>query len=460
MIRLYNTLTRKIEDFHPIKNGEVGLYTCGPTVYHYAHIGNLRTYIFEDILRRVLEMEGLQVNHVMNITDVGHLTNDEIDSGEDKLEKGAAREGKTPWEVAEFYTKAFFRDSEKLNIEEPSVVAPATKYIPEQIKLIEKLFEKGYAYETQQAVYFDVSKFSEYTKLSGQKLEDKSVAARDEVVEDKEKNHPADFALWFKRVGKFEYHSMHWDSPWGDGFPGWHIECSAISTKFLGQPFDIHTGGVDHIGTHHTNEIAQSEGAYGKTLANFWVHGEHLLITGDKMAKSGENFLTLETLTSKGFDPLSFRYLILTAHYRTKLNFSWESLTAAQTAYHNLLERVVSYPEPSEVNIEYMAQFEEALENDLNTSAALAVVWEMVKSGIEDDVKVATLVKMDRVLGLRLFEQEEVKVPEEIEKLKNDRDEARERQDFAKADELRNELEKKGWEVKDTANGARLYRSN
>lgn len=460
MVRLYNTLTRKIEDFRPIEDGKVGLYTCGPTVYHYAHIGNLRTYIFEDILRRTLEMEGLQVNHVMNITDVGHLTNDEIDSGEDKLEKGAKREGKTPWEVAEFYTRAFFADAEKLNIKSPSVVAPATEYIKEQIDLIEKLFKKGYAYETSQAVYYDVSKFAEYGKLSGQKLADKETAVRDEVVEDQEKRNSADFALWFKRVGKFANHVMHWDSPWGDGFPGWHIECSAISTKFLGQPFDIHTGGVDHIGTHHTNEIAQSEGAYDKPLANFWVHGEHLLTLGDKMAKSGENFLTQQTLVDKEFDPLAFRYLILTAHYRTKLNFSWESLAAAQTAYRNLLERVASYPEPSEAHTEYMARFEEAMEDDLNTPTALAVVWEMVKSGIEDDVKAATLQKMDRILGLRLFEQEEAKVPEEVEKLKIEREKARQEKDFAKADELREQIENLGWLVKDTIDGTTLMKGS
>ena len=458
MLRIYNTLTRKIEEFKPLQDNKVGLYTCGPTVYHYAHIGNLRTYIFEDVLRRVLEMDGYEVQHVMNITDVGHLTNDEIDSGEDKLEKGATREGKSVWEVAKFYTEAFWADIDLLNIERPKVVAPATEYIPEQIKLIEELFAKGYAYETSQAVYFDVTKFADYTKLSGQKLSEKMPGVRDAVVEDPEKKHPADFALWFKLVGKFEHHVMHWPSPWGEGFPGWHIECSAISTHFLGQPFDIHTGGVDHIGVHHTNEIAQSEAAYGKPLARVWVHGEHLLIREEKMAKSGENFLTVQTLIGKGFDPLDFRYLMLTAHYRTKVSFSWESLAAARTARLNLLERVGSYPEPGEVNIEYMARFEDLVNDDLNMPGGVAVTWEMVKSGIEPEVKAGTLLRMDRVLGLRLFEQPKVEVPEEVERLKSEREKAREAKDFARSDALRGELEKLGWEVKDTAEGSRLVK--
>jgi cysteinyl-tRNA synthetase len=457
MFRIYNTLTRKIEDFKPHKGNMVGLYTCGPTVYNYAHIGNLRTYIFEDLMRRVLELDGYDVCHVMNITDVGHLTSD-ADEGEDKLEKGAVREGKSVWDVARFFTKAFFVDLERLNIEKPGIIALATEYVKEQIALIEKLFSNGYAYETSQAVYFDVTKFSDYTKLSGQKLSEKITGARDEVVEDSEKRYPADFVLWFKLIGKFERHSMYWPSPWGRGFPGWHIECSAISTKFLGQPFDIHAGGVDHIGVHHTNEIAQSEAAYGKPLASFWVHGEHLLISGEKMSKSSDDFLTLDRLVTKGFDPLDFRYLMLTAHYRTQQSFSWESLQAARNARLNLLDRSASYQNFGNLNIEYQARFEDFVNDDLNLPEALAVVWEMVKSSILPDMKAATLVRMDRILGLRLFEQAEVKIPDEVGKLKDDREKARAVKDFVKADKLREDINRMGWLVIDTSDGARLIK--
>ena len=317
MLKLYNTLTCKKEIFKPLRKDRVGLYTCGPTVYNYAHIGNLRTYVFEDILRRTLEYAGFKVRHVMNITDVGHLVSD-ADEGEDKLEKGARREGKSVWDITKFYTDAFLKDIEKLNIKKANYILPATKYIKEQIKIIEVLFKKGYAYETPQAVYFNVSKFKNYTKLSRQKLSQKITGAREEVVVDTQKRNPYDFALWFKVVGRFEHHTMRWPSPWGIGFPGWHIECSAISSSKLGQPFDIHTGAVDHINVHHTNEIAQSEVAFGKPLAKIWMHGEFLLIDSSKMAKSRDNFFTLETTINKGFTPLAFRYLVLNAHYRSK----------------------------------------------------------------------------------------------------------------------------------------------
>ena len=283
-LKLYNTLTRKKEIFTPLKKGKAGLYTCGPTVYNHQHLGNYRTYIFEDVLKRVLERAGYRVKHVMNITDVGHLTSD-ADTGEDKLEKGAAREGKTVWDVAHFYTDAFLRDIDTLNIARADTLVPATGEIPAQITIINELFKKGYAYQTEHAIYFDVSKFRDYTRLSRQKLEDKKTAVRSEVVEDLEKRHSVDFALWFFTVGKYKDHVMRWPSVWGEGFPGWHIECSAISTKYLGQPFDIHAGGIDHIPVHHTNEIAQSEGAYDKPLAHYWVHGEFLLIDEQKMAK-------------------------------------------------------------------------------------------------------------------------------------------------------------------------------
>lgn len=300
MIKLFNTLSRKKDDLKPIHSDWVGLYTCGPTVYNFAHIGNLRTYIFEDILERMLRYNGYTVKRVMNITDVGHLTGDS-DAGNDKLDTAAREQKKSVEELAKFYTDAFLDDLKKLNILVPDILAPATHFIPDQIALIEKLFEKGFAYDTPTAVYFDVSKFKDYGKLSGQSLAEKMTGARGEVVVDAEKHNPADFALWFKLVGKFEHHLLHWPSPWGEGFPGWHIECSAISRHFLSQPFDIHTGGVDHIGTHHENEIAQSEAAFGVPLANIWVHGEHLLVNDGKMAKSEGNFLTLAELKKKVF---------------------------------------------------------------------------------------------------------------------------------------------------------------
>src|SRR3989344_849787 len=306
MLRLYDTYKKALAEFKPIKDKKVGLYTCGPTVYWYAPLGNLRKFIFDDILRRTLLFLDYKVKHVMNITDVGHLSLDE-----DRLEKAAKREKKSTWEIAKFYTKTFLDDIKRSNILTPEKLPAATKHIKEMIEVIAELEKKGFTYNTEQAVYFDTAKFPKYEKLAGQKIEDKRVAAREEVVPDENKKKPADFALWFKTVGRFAKHEMRWDSPWGEGFPGWHIECSAISRKYLGQPFDIHTGGVDHIPIHHPNEIAQSEGAYGKPLANFWLHGEYLLMNAAKMAKSERNFLTLSDLTEKGFSPLAFRYLVL-----------------------------------------------------------------------------------------------------------------------------------------------------
>ncbi|MDP3995626.1 MAG: cysteine--tRNA ligase, partial [bacterium] len=376
-MKLYNTLSRKKQTFTPLKKGRVSLYTCGPTVYHYSHIGNLRSYIFADTLERSLASEGYKVKRVMNITDVGHLTGDS-DAGQDKLEAAAARSKKTVWDVARFYTKAFFDDCAQLNIKKPKKTVRATDAIPAQIKLITQLFKKGYAYETKQAVYFDISKFKSYGKLSGQSLEQKLVAARSEVVEDPDKKHPADFSLWFKRVGAHRDHAMHWKSPWGDGFPGWHIECSAISSKYLGQPFDIHTGGVDHIGTHHENEIAQSEAATGKPLAKVWMHNEFLVVDKRKMAKSSGSFVTLKDAQDKGFEPLSLRYLALTAHYRSLLHFSWDSLGAAQNALHNLLDEISrERPQKKGKSADlYIKKFKSHISNDLDTPQALALVWE------------------------------------------------------------------------------------
>ncbi|OGZ95476.1 MAG: cysteine--tRNA ligase [Candidatus Sungbacteria bacterium RIFCSPHIGHO2_01_FULL_50_25] len=467
MIRLYNTLTRKIEDFKPIRKGRVGLYTCGPTVYNFAHIGNLRTYIFEDILRRTLEYSGYNVTHVMNITDVGHLTSD-ADAGEDKLEKGAKREGKTVWDIARFYTRAFLKDIRALNIKRAQNIVPATSAIREQIAVIKKLFAGGFAYETPEAVYFDVSKFRNYTKLSRQRLEEKKAGARAEVIEDPGKKHPQDFALWFKRVGKFKNHVMHWNSPWGDGFPGWHIECSAISTSRLGQPFDIHTGGVDHIAVHHTNEIAQSEGAFKKPLARFWMHGEFLLVADSKMAKSAGTFLTLQELEKKGFNPLAFRYLVLTSHYRSKLNFTWESLRAAEHS----LERVRSFiktllserKKPKHpVSLEkYRSQFDDALKSDLQTPQALSVLWKIIsdyntQSESFDAKKIlALLYDFDQVLGLHFTAIKKDAIPETIRDMAMKREVARRNKDWDKADKFRAKIETAGFVIFDTPDGSKL----
>ncbi|MBP5093143.1 MAG: cysteine--tRNA ligase, partial [Abditibacteriota bacterium] len=339
-VTLYNTLTRKKEEFKPLCEGQAGMYTCGPTVYNYAHIGNLRSYIFADILRRTLRYGGYDVKQVMNVTDVGHLTSDG-DGGDDKLDAQAKKSGESIWDIARYYEKIFFEDLDKLNIEQPAVKCRATEHIDDMIALVQKLWDKGYAYETAQAVYYDISKFPTYTQLSRQNLEDKLTAVRDEVNEDPEKKHSADFALWFKRVGRFANHIMHWDSPWGDGFPGWHAECSAMSMKYLGDTLDIHTGGEDHIWVHHPNEIAQSEGATGKKFVNYWLHGAFLVVDGaSKMSKSSGNFLRVQTLIDEGYDPLAYRFMCFSAHYRAKLKFSWESLDSAASAYNNLKDFV------------------------------------------------------------------------------------------------------------------------
>lgn len=474
-LRLYNYLKRKKELFRPLKKGRVGLYTCGPTVYNYQHIGNYRTYIFEDILRRTLEYSGYHVRHIMNVTDVGHLT-DDADTGEDKLEIGARRERKTVWDIAKFYANDFFKNLEKLNVERPRVIAPATKYIQKQISLIQRLFRKGYAYETSSAVYFSVSKFKSYGRYSRQPLEYLLTGARGEIVIDKEKRHPADFALWFKRVGKFKDHVMRWNSPWGAGFPGWHIECSAISSHNLGQPFDIHTGGVDHIFPHHTNEIAQSEAAYGKPLARYWLEGEHLLADGKKMAKSLGNFYTLRDLEVKNFDPMDFRYLVISAGYRTQLNFTWKSLEGARErlrAITGTLERLRRGPfvSVSEYGKEAAAKikkvkisFREAISDDLNMPKALAVLGELLRyanTALDErklsrqaakDILAATY-GLDRVLGLNLKKQSNAAIPLSVRKLTELRETARKREVWQEADKLRERIKVAGWEVEDTSAG-------
>ncbi|OHA12953.1 MAG: cysteine--tRNA ligase [Candidatus Tagabacteria bacterium RIFCSPLOWO2_01_FULL_39_11] len=467
VIYLHNQLTKKKEPFKPIKKGGVGLYTCGPTVYNFAHIGNLRTYIFEDVLRRVLEYNGFKIKHVMNITDVGHLTSD-ADTGEDKLEKMAKIEKKSVWDIAGFYTKQFLKDINLLNVKKADILSPATKNIEEQITIIKRLFKNRFVYETRSAVYFDVSKFKNYTKLSQQKLSEKISGAREEVVVDVEKKNPQDFVLWFKLAGRFEHHIMRWDSPWGKGFPGWHIECSAISRKYLGQPFDIHTGGVDHINIHHTNEIAQSEGAYGKPLANFWVHGEFLLIDGARMGKSEGNFITLKKLIEKGYEPPAFRYLVLTSHYRSKLNFTWGSLTASQNALNHLREflqdaKNKNYPRFAKTGKSKIKnikeKFKKIINDDLNTPEALALMWGIVKDEkIDNNDKKLLILEFDKVFGLDLGKIKPIKIPKEVKNLVKEREKLRGEKKWREADEIRQEIQKKGWIMEDMDAGYVLRR--
>ncbi|MCX6740357.1 MAG: cysteine--tRNA ligase [Candidatus Parcubacteria bacterium] len=450
-MKLYNTLTRTIEEFKPIKDKKVGLYTCGPTVYNFAHIGNLRTYIFEDILKRVLQYNGYKVKHVMNITDVGHLTGDR-DMGEDKQEKAAQKEGKTAWEIADFYTQAFKKDLADLNIIEPDIWCKATDNIPEQIDLIEKLEAKGYTYKISDGIYFDTSKFQDYTKLSHQKLADLQEGARVEVNE--EKRNPTDFALW-KFSPKDAKRQMEWDSPWGIGFPGWHIECSAMSMKFLGRELDIHCGGVDHIAVHHTNEIAQSEAATGKKFFNYWIHGEFLNIAGGKkMAKSADNFLTLENVFIKqGINPLAYRYASFLTHYRKPMEYNEEGVQAALNAMGNLIKQVIGLGKKvGEINIDYKNKFLEVLNDDLNMPQAIAVVQKMLKSDLSDADKLATILDFDKVLGLGLdkVKKEQIEIPKEVQELVKEREEARKNKDWGKSDELRDKIWKLGYLIEDT----------
>lgn len=451
-IRLYNTASRSVEVFKPLNPGKVGLYTCGPTVYDYAHIGNLRTYIFEDILRRVLEFNDFGVVHVMNVTDVGHLTSD-ADEGQDKMEKGAKRTGKTVWDIAKYYQEQFFSDLAELNIMEPSKIVKATDEIEAQQELIQQLIDKGYAYQTKEAVYFEVSKFPEYWQFSGQKMDQKQTAVRSEVREDPDKRHPADFALWLFTVGEHAHHTMRWSSPWGEGFPGWHIECSAISMKYLGEEFDIHTGGVDHIGTHHPNEIAQSQAATGKQFAKYWLHGEFLNISGDKMSKSKDNFYRLQTIKDQGFNPLDYRYFCLTAHYRSVLDFDWDRLQAAAATYRNLKREVGRWGQAGQPDQQFIGRFHQAINDDLDMPTALTIMWELVNSDISFDAKRATMNMFDTVLGLELADYTFAELTAEEEQLIELRQQARQNKDWALADQLRDELLDKGVEVKDTPQG-------
>jgi len=458
----YNTLTRQKEEFNSIKPGEVGLYTCGPTVYNYAHIGNLRTYIFEDILKRVLIYNGYHVKHVMNITDVGHLSGDR-DMGEDKMEQGAAREGKSAWDIADYYTQAFKKDIARLNILNPDIWVKATDTLPEQIALVKALEEIGYTYRTADGIYFDTSKFKDYTKLSHQDLEALQEGAR--VERNPEKRNPTDFALW-KISPKDSKRQMEWDSPWGVGFPGWHLECSAMSMKFLGDQLDIHCGGTDHIDVHHTNEIAQSEAATGKRFFNFWMHGAFLIIAGGKkMAKSTENFLTLENaFLNNDINPLSYRFASFLTHYRKPMEFSDEGIEAARNGLLHLQNQVrqvvaAGIGGDKAVSTEYKNKFLGAVNDDLNMPRALAVIQEMLKSSISDTVKLTTILDFDRVLGLNLDQlDQERALPEAVQNRVEARIRARESKDFATSDRLRAEIEAMGYLVQDTKDGMKIIK--
>src|SRR5260221_507515 len=462
-MKLYNSLSKKKEEFKPISSPNVGMYTCGITAYDYAHIGHGRKYTMDDILRRILTTLGYKVNHVQNVTDVGHLVSDS-DEGEDKLEKGAKKVGKTVWEVAEFFTKDFYDQMDKLNILRPNIICKATDNIPEQIELIKKIIANGYGYDTPEAVYFDTAKFKDYGKIFGQNLKDKKVAVRETVQEGKYKKNPADFGLWFKRVGRFENHTMHWESPWGDGFPGWHIECSAMSIKYLGEQFDIHTGGEDHLPVHHPNEIAQSEPATEKhPFVKYWIHYSHLTVEGVKMSKSLGNYYTVEDVIKKGFDPIALRYFYLGAHYKKHLNFTFEALEGAQNALNKLRIQVQSLKSQGDRNSlseEKLAQvdnfrkdFLEAVSDDLNTPEALAVVWGVLKSNIPSSDKYDLIISFDEVLGLNLGQVSETisKVPNNVKLLMNKREEFRKVGNFKEADKIRDELTKMGYTVTDAA---------
>ncbi|GIW63250.1 MAG: cysteine--tRNA ligase [Patescibacteria group bacterium] len=468
-LKIYNTLSRKIEEIYPLTDNRITLYSCGPTVYDYTHLGHIRTYINNDILKRTLEYLGYKVIHTMNITDVGHLT-DDADFGEDKLEKGAEKHNKTVWEVAEYFTNYFFYTIKQVNIKQPSIICKATEHINQMIDLIKKLEEKGYTYQTSQAVYFDIRKFKDYGKLSGQSLEEKLSAVREEVVLDPEKKHPADFALWFKRTGRFANHTMHWPSPWGDGFPGWHIECSAMSMHYLGETIDIHTGGEDHIPVHHENEIAQSEAATGKPFVRFWVHYAFLLVNGEKMSKSKQNFYTIDDILKQGFHPLALRLHFLSGHYRQQFNFTFKALKATENSYKTLLRKVeelkfintyLKPDNPSKKDYNLIKKFEqniiEVLSNDLNTPKALAKFWNLIDlETLNPRLKLELILRLDQILGLRLESIKPVNLTEDLKKLIIERESFKGKKQFDKADNIREMLNDKGFEVKDTKLGTIL----
>ena len=454
-IYFYNTLTRKKELFKPIDEREIRMYSCGPTVYKDATIGNMRTNTFQDVLRRVLKYNGYKLKHAMNITDVGHLVSDG-DEGEDKMLKTAREENKSPLEIAQYYTKLFFEDLKLLNIETPEIVCKATEHIKEMLEYVEKLVNNGYAYETSTAIYFDISKLDKYPILSNLNLEEQKAGARVDI--DPEKRSPYDFALWIKAP---ENHLMKWDSPWGPSYPGWHIECSAMGQKYLGEQFDIHTGGIDLIPTHHENEIAQSKGACGKIPANYWMHGEYLLIDGGKMSKSLGNVYLVKDFVKRGYDPIVYKLFSYSCHYRNKLNFTWEGIEAASKSLERLKKGYIVHLKgkdevDEDVINEYEERFHKAINDDLNMPAAMGVVWEVVRQDKKSDKFAKLLLKFDTVLGLKIDEEcnkPKEELPEEILELIEERKKARENKEWNKSDELRDIIKEKGYEIKDTKDG-------
>jgi len=452
-IMLTNTLGRKKSIFKPINKGKVGMYVCGPTVYQRASIGNFRAFVFADLLRRMFEFNGLEVNEVMNITDVGHLT-DDASEGEDKIEKQAKKENKDAWEISKMHTHQFLDDMKELGIEPPSELPKATDYILEQIALIAALEENGFTYQISDGIYFDTSKLSDYGKLSGQKLDEKEEGTR--VEKNKEKKNASDFALW-KFSKTEEKRQMEWQSPWGIGFPGWHIECSAMSEKYLGTPFDIHTGGEDHITVHHPNEMAQTQAARGHELANWWLHNAFLMVDGGKMSKSLGNTYSIDDLKEKGFSPLDFRYFLLGAHYRTKQNFTWEALESAHNALNNLKDELWSLGSPAKIDKKILKSFNERINDDLDIAGALAILWETVRNQeLDSGIKLATVFEMDKVFGLDLAGTLSIVIPDEVENLLELRRKAREEKDYAGSDALRDQIAELGFVVKDTGDGQKL----
>jgi cysteinyl-tRNA synthetase len=453
-IFLYNTKTKSKELFRPIHENEVRMYHCGPTVYNYAHIGNLRAYVFADTLRRMFEWNEYRVKQVINITDVGHLVSDG-DDGEDKMQKGARREGKTAWDVAKFYEAEYKKDLEALNIRTQNTHFPrATEFIQEQIALVKQLEDKGYTYKTPDGIYFDTSKFEHYTDFA--KLDVKGMQEGARVEVNNEKRNSTDFALW-KFSPSSEKRDMEWESPWGVGFPGWHIECSAMSEKILETPFDIHTGGIDHIPVHHTNEIAQSECASGHKYVHYWMHVNFLNIKDGKMAKSGENFIRLQTLIDRSISPLAYRYWLLTSHYRSAIDFSFEAVEAAQTALNRLYDTYLSLGTISgEINTTVIEKCRESINDDLNTAQVIAQVWEYVKSGDTNENKKATLDELDTILGLQLSTQKKEVIPEDVTALAEARLLARINKNWKESDRLRAEIEAKGFSVKDTGDSYKI----
>ena len=465
MLRIYNTLTRKVEEFEPLNPPLVNMYTCGPTVYDYQHIGHMRRYVGDDILIRTLEFNNFKVKQVMNITDVGHLTSDS-DTGEDKMEKGARKFGISVWDIAKKFEKQFFDSADALSIKRPNILMHATDYIPEQIVFIQTLEKKGFTYKINDGIYFDTFKFKTYGKLRGeQNPEELKAGARVEMV--KGKKNPTDFALWKfgpnPSASSGRKRAMEWESPWGKGFPGWHIECSTMAIKGLDtETLDIHTGGIDHIAIHHTNEIAQSEAATGKQFVKYWVHHNFLHIDGNKMSKSIGNIFTVEEVVRRGFDPLALRYLYLQTHYRQEINFTWSALEAAQIAYKRLIEEVSKFKNPKIGCAEYEEKFKDAIDDDLNMAKALSIVWELLKSDYPDSAKAESIFRMDQVLGLDLEKAREKRknikiiVPDQVKKLIEERKQLRKQGSYIQADHLRNKIKKLGFNIKDTEKGVQV----